>query len=154
MKLDIDCVRDIMLWIEETTTPTRLAVYIDIDALEQQGDFLYPDTECRPKPNEQQQKLLKKYSNEVLVYHLNHCVEAELLALANGSDSISIIVKDLTPKGHDFIANIRESKNFKAIKTIVKIIGVESIRAVTAIASKNTFQNIDLLFSALEKFAQ
>lgn len=134
MKLDIDCVRDIMLWVEETTTPTRLAVYIDIDALEQQGDFLYPNPACMPKPNEQQQKLLKKYSNEELIYHLNYCVKAELLALANSSEKILIIVSDLTPKGHELIGNIRDPKNFSSTKHILSKASVITLEALIDIA--------------------
>lgn len=134
MKLDIDCVRDIMLWVEETTTPTRLAVYVDIDLLDKQGDFLYPNPACMPKPNEQQQKLLKKYSNEKLIYHLNYCVKAELLALANSSEKILIIVSDLTPKGHELIGNIRDPKNFSSTKHILSKASVITLEALIDIA--------------------
>lgn len=151
MKLDIDCVRDIMLWVEETTTPKRLAIYVDVDLLEEQADFLYLNPDDIPKPDARQQKLLEIYPNEVLIYHIHYCVDGGLLDLAKSSDCVTIVIRDLTVSGHEFIANIRENKNFKAIKKIMKIVGVESIRAITAIASQNTFQNINLLFSTLEK---
>lgn len=135
MKLDIDCVRDIMIWVEETTTPTHFAVYVNVDLLDGQGDFLYPNPECMPRPNEQQQKLLKKYSNEVLVYHLNYCVEAELLALANSSDGISITIRDLTPKGHDFIGNIRHGPVFQKTKDVLETLGVKTLDAAVQVSA-------------------
>lgn len=33
MRLNFDCVRAIMLWAEELTTPTQPAVYVNIDSL-------------------------------------------------------------------------------------------------------------------------
>ena len=33
MKLNIDCVRDVMLWAEDITTPTQPAIYVDTDTV-------------------------------------------------------------------------------------------------------------------------
>ena len=68
MKLNIDCVRDVMLWVEAITTPTQLASYVNTDAVDSDDGFLYINADDRPMPNAAQKKLLEKYSNETLVY--------------------------------------------------------------------------------------
>lgn len=51
MKLNIDCVRDVMLWVEAITTPTQLASYVNTDAVDSDDGFLYINADDRPMPN-------------------------------------------------------------------------------------------------------
>ena len=155
MRLNIDCFRDVMLWAESLTTPTQLARYVDIDIVEESAEDIFINESDIPVPDEHQKALLAKYNNEILIYHLRYCIEAGLLIKnENISDNMIIFVQDLTPAGHDFMADVRKDKNFEAIKSVCKLIGVESVKACTAIASQNTFQNIGDILSALQKLAQ
>lgn len=155
MRLNIDCVRDVMLWAESLTTPTQLARYVDIDIVEESAEDIFINESDIPVPDEHQKALLAKYNNEILIYHLRYCIEAGLLIKnENISDNMIIFVQGLTPAGHDFMADVRKDKNFEAIKSVCKLIGVESVKACTAIASQNTFQNIGDILSALQKLAQ
>lgn len=129
MRLNIDCVRDIMLWVEAITTPTQLASYVNTDAVDSDDGFLYINADDRPMPNAAQKKLLEKYSNETLVYHLHYCIEAKLLTEFDSPDGNIIVIKDLTPLGHDFIGNIREVQNYSPAKAIAKKAGVETVNA-------------------------
>ena len=129
MKLNIDCVRDIMLWAESITTPTQLASYVNTDAVDSDDGFLYINDDDRPMPNAEQKELLEKYSNETLVYHLHYCIEAKLLTEFDSPDGNIIVIKDLTPLGHDFIGNIREAQNYSPAKAIAKKAGVETVNA-------------------------
>lgn len=113
MRLNIDLIRDILLTVEENT---------DFDSY-------YEYT------TNQQDKRLKKYSHEEIIYHLNQCNLAELI-IADIDDSGSIAtVSDLTPKGHEFLANIRENKIWRGIKNIAKEVGSTSLSAIIQISS-------------------
>lgn len=135
MKLNIDCVRDIMLWVEAITTPTQLASYVNTDAVDSDDGFLYINADDRPMPNAAQKKLLEKYSNETLVYHLHYCIEAKLLTEFDSPDGNIIVIKDLTPLGHDFIGNIRHDPVFQKVKTVLNLLGVKSLEAATQASS-------------------
>lgn len=135
MKLNIDCVRDIMLWVEAITTPTQLASYVNTDAVDSDDGFLYINADDKPKPNTAQKKLLEKYSNETLVYHLRYCIEAKLLTEFDSPDGNIIVIKDLTPLGHDFIGNIRHDPVFQKVKTVLNLLGVKTLEAATQASS-------------------
>lgn len=135
MRLDLDCIRDIMLWAETLTTPTQIAIYIDVDMLEK-NSFLYVSESDKPVPNKEQLKLLDKYDNEKLVYHINYCLEAELLKSINTGSMITTAIKDLTPLGHDFMANIRKEENYNSIKSKAISAGIESVKAVIRIGEE------------------
>lgn len=135
MKLNIDCVRDIMLWVESITTPTKLASYVNTDAVNSDKGFLYINADDIPMPSAEQKELLKKYSNETLVYHLRYCVEAKLLTEFDSPDGNVILIKDLTPLGHDFIGNIRHDPIFQKVKTVLNLLGVKTLEAATQASS-------------------
>lgn len=122
-----------MLWAEELTTPTSSAVYVNTDEVER-FSRLFPGSN-NLQPNENQQMLLKNYSNEKLVYHINYCVEAGILKRADLGRPEMIIIEDLTPSGHEFLGNIRDDSNFSLIKNTVQEAGIETLTAFIAIAS-------------------
>lgn len=137
MKLNIDCVRDVMLWAEAITTPTQLAIYVDTDTVDKVKDDIYVSADEIPVPNSQQKELLAKYTNETLVYHLRYCIEAELLTEnAAVSDGTTIAILDLTPLGHDFIGNIRKEENFSPVKSIAEKAGVETVNSIIDIGKE------------------
>lgn len=132
MRLNYDCIRDIMLWAEEITSPNRFAVYVDTDSV-QRNSFMYLNESEMPVPNKPQQELLSKYSNEVIVYHLRYCLKAKFLE-GSYQDSITYKIDDLTPAGHQFLADIRSNTVFNKTKEIGKKLGIESIHGFARIA--------------------
>ena len=135
MKLNIDCVRDIMLWAESITTPTKPAVYVDTDMVKSLSVMYLSESEI-PVPNEDQKNLLNKYSNEQLVYHLRYCVADNLLIENSANLQGTIIIEDLTPSGHEFMANVREEENYNSIKSKAKRAGIESVKALVTIGEE------------------
>ena len=131
MRLNYDCVRDVMLWAEELTAPNRYAVYVDVDAMNTSSIFLRESD--KPQPNEFQKKLLEKYSNETLVYHIRYCLKAKFLE-GNPYDNRGITITDLTPEGHQFLADIRSNTIFNKTKEIGIKLGVESLHGIARIA--------------------
>lgn len=141
MRLNIDCVRDIMLWAESITTPTKPAVYVDTDMVSSLSAMYLSESEM-PVPDEEQKNLLNKYNNEQLVYHLQYCVDAALLKPADISSAERIVIKNLTPLGHDFIANIRHDAVFEKTKAVMHNLGVESLKAAVQVAASVTSEII------------
>nr|DAW65661.1 MAG TPA: YjcQ protein [Caudoviricetes sp.] len=133
MRLNFDCVRAIMLWAEELTTPTHPAVYVNLDSLSKTSD-LYLDSSELPVPDDHQQALLSNYSNEVLVYHLAYCIRANLLVPEVCLDANLISIKDLTPEGHAFLENIRSDAVYNKVKKICKKLGIESLSGIVHIS--------------------
>lgn len=133
MRLNFDCVRDIMLWAEDLTTPTHPAVYVNLDSLSKTSD-IYLDSSELPVPDDHQQALLSNYSNEVLVYHLAYCIRANLLIPEICLDANLISIKDLTPEGHAFLENIRSNTVYEKVKKIAEKIGVKSLSSFVHIS--------------------
>lgn len=132
MRLNLDCIRDIMLWVEKTTTPTKFAVYKDTDMLKAAHEALY-DTPFNP--DTLKQELNEKYDNQTIMYHLNYCIEAGLLKSTDNSRSIMITIQDLTPLGHEFTANIRNEGNYQSFKEKAIKAGVITFKSILEIAN-------------------
>ena len=114
MKLDLDCVRDILLTVEENTGYNK---FMDFNEM-----------------SNNKYELLNKYDNDKVMYHIMqseklNLIEAEQIDLAG-----NILIRDLTPYGHKFIANIRENNNWNKIKKIANDIGTTSLDAIMQIA--------------------
>lgn len=115
MKLNPDCVRDILLEIEATTDLSHYQKF---------------------SPGSITEERFSKYSEDELFYHMKQC---ELSGFLNGvswdmSGGCSILY--LSPRGHQFLENIREDNNWNKTKKIAKNVGSSSLNVLTDIASK------------------
>ena len=112
MRLNPDCVRGILLFVEDNT------------------DFKHTVSisyrEITPG--------LENYSLDEILYHVRQCFDSGLLERARGTTA-SMTIKDLTPSGHAFIANIRENSNWNQTKEIAKKVGTSSLDMFQQIAS-------------------
>ncbi len=131
MKLNLDCVRRILLCVENNTGVRKNCIFID-SGLEEVELMIGNEPTI---PFDYQTELLKEFSNDELIYHLNYCAEAELLSISSSPGQYTIIITDLTPKGHEFLANIRNDTFFNKVKDIGKEIGTNSLRDLTQIAT-------------------
>lgn len=115
MKLNPNCVRDILISIENIEYNTSLSI-------------------------EKLHELMPAYSEEVLNYHCLKLLEAEYIQ----ADSfllprqylprISKIIA-LSYNGHQFLENIRSDTIWKHVINIVSKIGISSLPAITQISS-------------------
>ncbi len=111
MRIDNDCVRDILFTIEETSNFKESCYMI--------GAFnRYPKLEKYNEPGK-------------ILYHVRYLAMKNMIYLPDKKISDSY---DLTPDGHEFLANIREENNWKKIKNISSSIGFASLKIVSAIA--------------------
>lgn len=129
MRLNLDCVRDILFCVEDNTGLRKSCHFVD-SGLEKAAMFVGSATETP----DYEQKLLKKYDNDTLIYHLNYCVEADLLAEAEGNGLYNIVISDLTPRGHEFLSNIRNNSNWEKTKDVGSKIGAFGLNVAAKIA--------------------
>ncbi len=114
MKLNPDCIRDILLIIESLPD---LKHYYCFDS--KSVSELFPD-----------------YSFDEIMYHLRQCeLNGFLFNPSHTLNYESYTVSDLTPKGHQFLANIRENKIWTGVKVIAGKIGSNSLDSIVQIAS-------------------
>ncbi len=114
MKLDNDCIRDIL---------------ISIEAIEYGAAYTV----------EKLHELLPNYSYDKLQYHCIQLLDAGLIKAismpARGSYTPQVNrITDLTYPGHQFLANIREDNNWKKIKGISSSIGFAGLKVISSIA--------------------
>ena len=115
MKLNPDCVRDLLLCVEDVTGPYTKFVY-----------NVHNMTHDR----------LKNYSHEEILYHVNQCSMSELIIGVKTYDAGEFIhIADLSPKGHEFIANIRSNTNWEKTKSTALKVGSNSLSTIVQIAA-------------------
>ncbi len=114
MKLNNDCIRDILITIESMD---------------------YGSVYTMDKLHE----LLPSYSYDELQYHCTQLLDAGLIKAISmsvrGKISPQICrITDLTYSGHQFLADIRSDTNWNKTKEIAKNVGAESLHALKDIA--------------------
>ncbi|MDD7333864.1 MAG: DUF2513 domain-containing protein [Lachnospiraceae bacterium] len=114
MKLNPNCVRDILIAVE---TNTGYNTYFD-----------YP-SEIEKAPS------LSNYSDDEIRYHILQCEKAYLIEIRSTDLCGNYAISDLTPKGHEFLANIRSETVWNNVKNVSSKIGANSLTALSQIAS-------------------
>lgn len=114
MKLNPDCIRDILLSVEETTTYSKIFEF-DADNIKHQR--------------------LKNYDGEEILYHLRQCNADDFFLSCKFTVDGMCIVNDLSPKAHKFLADIRSDSIWNKTKETAKTIGSYSLDALVKIAS-------------------
>lgn len=100
MRLNPDCIRDILLTLEDVSKPNSIIF----------SSNLYND------------KRLSKYTIEEFTYHLQQLIWSGYIKVPDKYKSLDneLIVNDLSPEGHAFISNIRENTNWNKVKKLAK----------------------------------
>lgn len=139
MRLNHDCLRDILLCVEEHTGLRKSCSFVDV-GLSGTSDFLGASYCLR----EYQILLQKKYENEQLIYHVRYCLDAALIKGSNNGNVIQI--NDLTPEGHELLAKIRDPERWPKVKKAVSSIKDYSLSALSSIAEGITSATINSYF--------
>lgn len=115
MRLNPDCVRGILLSVEETCT------------FDTTWDYEFGTFES---------EYLAEYSHEEILYHIRQCDRSGFflaVIYADGGDYVSI--QDLSPSGHQFLADIRSDTVWNGVKGIAGKVGSTSLSALAQIAT-------------------
>lgn len=123
MRINLDCVRDILFEIE------KFAQY---------GDFYEYLPENLPEGS-----FLSKYDPDTVLYHVRQCDLSGYLFNTNWKVFEYVAIEDLTPSGHAFISNIRSEDNWSKTKSVVSKIGGASLKIVSSAAEGITNALLD-----------
>lgn len=114
MKLNYDCVRDLLLYLEDNLTYENT---ININSLK-----------------------LKEYSSLDLVYTADKLCEADFIDCIRSrhidQGGPIIIAKSITYEGHQFIDTVRDNKVWKETKNIASSVASTSLKVIENIASQ------------------
>ena len=121
MRLNPDVMRDILMECENRCTVKQHA---------------------RFSPNDDGVLNENQYSYEEIHYHLRQCNMSGYFSRATEDFSGNFWVKDLTPKAHEFLADIRQESIWNQTKAVGKKLGVSSLTALLQIAQKVVEQAI------------
>lgn len=113
MKLNPDCVRDILLFVEENTD-YKVSCRILKDDIPAQ---------------------LSKYPANVVMYHVEQCVMSEYFSKTSSDLNSNITIKGLSPAGHKFIDNVRNDEIWSDVKSVSAKVGSKSLDSLMQIAT-------------------
>lgn len=113
MKLNPDCIRDILLLVEDSCD---------------HENYL----EC---PEEFPETIKDKYSPNELYYHIKQCELSGFIRDVRWTLDGDCSIRDLSPLGHQFLADIRSDTNWSKTKEIAQKVGSTSLDAISKIAS-------------------
>ncbi|WP_308008916.1 DUF2513 domain-containing protein [uncultured Fusobacterium sp.] len=112
MKLNPDCIRDILLLTEKETSYTHSLKISKFDSERTQ---------------------LLQYNRDELFYHIEQCIMSDLIIV--DKPLYYYTIECLTPKGHSFIENIRKDTTWNKVKSISKQLGSSSLEALFQIST-------------------
>ncbi len=128
MKLNLDCIRDILLCMEKAE---------------------YMETLSMPQVYE----ALPSYSHEDINYSALKLAEAGLIdaTVVSCDGVIDTVVKlnDILFEGHEFLANIREATIWNGVKSVAVKVGSQSLSAIIQIASNVVAEHIKAYLNLL-----
>lgn len=114
MRLNPDCIRDILLDVEKKSIFGNVVEYFDDEDFEN----------------------LKSYSVPEVIYHIRQCDHSGFFIGTTKYFGHHVVIKDLSPKGHEFIANIRKDTNWNKTKEIAQSVGSSSLDVMKDIAAQ------------------
>ena len=132
MKYNIDCVRAILLCLEEHLTVEKADTNFYVFTTVYVPDLF---------------SFIKDYSEEDILYSLEKLNEAGFISAGlfqaeGGVVCDNSLITAITFEGHEFLENIREKKNFATVKELAKSAGSFALSVVGEIA-----RNVALKFA-------
>lgn len=116
MRLNPDCIRDILFYIEDTTGYQRWT--------------FFPRS-----PQDFNIQLKNNYSPNEILYHLELCEEYGYIVIPSSQPMGEIQIKRLSVSGHEFLENIRQDTNWNQTKEVAKSVGSTSMEILSNVAS-------------------
>ena len=113
MKLDPDCIRDILLYVEDHTDLKN-----HLKFSQETIHLLFP-----------------QYPSDKTLYHIKQCELSGLFQKCTHNLDGDFYISYLSPDGHQFVNNIRSDNTLSNIKEIGKKVGTSSVSVLSQIAS-------------------
>ena len=121
MKLNPDCVRDVLLMVESEQSMNANGIVGQISS-----DQLLKSA------------LAEQYSSDDIVYSCKQLIDNGMLAgkEARMIRNVSYVINDISPAGHEFLENIRSNTTWKKTKEKASKVGSFALTALSGIASR------------------
>ena len=119
MRLNPDCVRDILISIEQIADGSTGFSWWRIEDFRSQEEFAS----------------LRAYSVEEVEYHVYQCKHHGFFIGAQLHSDGGFTVVDLSPTAHEFLANIRTDENWRRTKSVAQEVGSFSLSTLSGIAA-------------------
>lgn len=108
MKLNPDCIRDILLFLENETTHN-----------------------CKVKVKSYNlTESLASYDFQELLYHIRQCDLDGFLLGVEPLGNKGYLIKDVTPKAHEFLGNIHDDTKWNTVKAHAKASGTYTLKTI------------------------
>ena len=143
MRLNMDCVRDILLCVEENTGLRKSCLFVDISPFANDVRRALGDNPMDTEVPKYELPLLDKYGNDTLIYHVEYCVEGDLLKRRKplSGEAGMMIIMDLTVRGHELLGNIREKNAWEKVKAVLAKAGVFGLDVMFGVANDLAIQS-------------
>lgn len=137
LKLNLDCIRDILLVIEEDQVMRKIdkSFLCDEEGVILTGSLapIYSDYLLRHKD-------LKIYTPDDILYSIKQMIECGLLENESIQGCTGFCITDITPFGHEFISNLRSPNVWDKVKSGVKTISGASIPVISKVAAETVLK--------------
>ena len=129
MRLNPDCIRDILLSLENLPDNGRTS--FSFENFDDVREHLH----------------LNLYSADEIEYHLRQCSMNDMLVGEKFGCDGQFVITDISPKAHEFLANIRDERQWHTVKSTLSAIRSCSLSAISSIAEGVTASAISAYFS-------
>lgn len=144
MRIDHDCIRDLLLYLED-----RTGIFKDT-FIEHDNKFKY--IEVSTHDIYEDEILSGKYQPDAIVYTLLKLqeagmIETDLVEMGDGS-FYGFRITDITWQGHEFLGTIRDDTTWNRTKQKAAKLGVSSVKGLSSLAWQlfiATISNPDIL---------
>ena len=124
MKLNPDCIRDILLWLEENQEM-------------ESGYDNFLTGQVSEVSSTKIAQCLPTYSAEDILYSVKQMIYSGLLnaRLLTTNDAQIYLVQDITPEGHKFLGNISSDETWQKTKSTASKIGAATLDTLGKISA-------------------
>lgn len=140
MKLNLDCIRDILLIVEEEQTIQK----INNPLLADEG---FSDTWLIKQISSDwliKHEKLKEYDTEDILYSIKQMDESGFLEISDIKPGgyFSYLIEDISPKGHEFISNLKSLTVWNKVKSTIKSVSGASLSIVSKVAAETVLKQL------------
>lgn len=119
MRLDMDCVRDVLLALEQLTEVGENHLYRHVTT----------EDVCTQVPNFDE----KNVYHTLYTLHQANYIEANRIDFCGGSD---LLIETITWPGYELLNNLRSDQVWESVKEKIKPLGTVSINVLSQLATK------------------
>jgi hypothetical protein len=141
LRINIDCIRDLLIFIEEEQTMEEL----DLSLLGETGKTASGRVQPINSAYLLSHEKLKHYSPQDILYSIKQMGEGGLLDVDDNTVLAGHTVYeilDITPYGHEFISNLKDGSIWKKVKTAIKTVSGASIPVISKVAAETVIKQL------------